>query len=288
MPARLLPENIARIQELAAQGKSSRTIATETGIGKSSVARYMAPSPISASAVDMLSDNNARSFLNEIGITAPAASLRNETLPATNPLKNNPKVLLLAEKLMGSTQPVVSRRLEVPQNTIVSSPEPQSPGPDTASLMARIQMNVECFGPLIKHIVKPDADTFLKELFYKDDQELALLLKVIERSRLTGNMANQFKNIFWMTSNALEAGAPVIGIKAQGLTQSLRQQEEEIQLILREMALDRADSLEQAQRPEIRLAFLVSTTLLSVDLLNRKRALSAKPPEVVAESFKDL
>ena len=285
MPARLLPENIARIQELAAQGKSSRTIALETGIGKSSVARYMAPAPISAPAVDMLSDTSARSFLNEIGITAPAASLRNETLPATNPLKNNPKVILLAEKLMGSSQPVVPRRSEVPQ-PIVSAPEPQTQGPDTASIMARIQMNVECFGPLIKHIVKPDADTFLKELYYKDDQELSLLLKVIERARLTGNMANQFKNIFWMTTSAIEAGAPVVGIKAQGLIHCLRQQEEEIQLILKEMALDRADSLEQAQRPEIRLAFLVSTTLLSVDLMNRKR-ITEKQPEV-AESFKDL
>jgi hypothetical protein len=143
---------------------------------------------------------------------------------------------------------------------------------DSAQLITRIQMNVENFAPLLKHIVKPDADTFLQELFYKEEAELKLLLRVIERARMTGNMANQFKHVFWMTTGALEAGAPFIGIKAQGLSQALRQQDEEIGLILKEMALERADSFQQAQRPEVRLAFLVSTTLLSVDSMNRIRS----------------
>lgn len=138
-------------------------------------------------------------------------------------------------------------------------------------------MNVENFGPLLKHIIKPDADTFLRDLFTKSDDELQILLKVIERSRLTGNMANQFKHVFWMTTGFLEAGAPFIGVRAQGLSQALRQQDEEIHLILKEMALERADSFEKAQRPEMRLAFLVSTTLLSVDSMNRMKSAIRKP-----------
>jgi hypothetical protein len=43
------------------------------------------------------------------------------------------------------------------------------------------------------------------------------------------------------------------------------------------MALERADALQNAQRPEVRLAFLVSTTLLSVDSLNRLKASRQKP-----------
>ena len=148
---------------------------------------------------------------------------------------------------------------------------------DSAQMISRIQMNVENFAPLLKHIVKPDADTFQKELFYKSEDELKLLLRVIERARLTGNMANQFKHMFWMTTGAVEMVAPVIGVKAQGLTHALRQQDEEIALILKEMALERADSLQNAQRPEVRLAFLVSTTLLSVDSLNRLKASRQKP-----------
>ena len=156
-------------------------------------------------------------------------------------------------------------------------PVPVEPPMDSAQMITRIQMNVENFAPLLKHIVKPDADTFQKELFYKSEDELKLLLRVIERARLTGNMANQFKHVFWMTTSAVEVAAPMIGVKAQGLTHALRQQDEEIALILKEMALERADSLQNAQRPEVRLAFLVSTTLLSVDSLNRLKASRQKP-----------
>ena len=78
----------------------------------------------------------------------------------------------------------------------------------------------------------------------------------------------------------------LIGVKANGLTQALRVQDQEIQLILKEMALERADSFEHAQRPEVRLAFLVSTTLLSVDSLNRMR--SAQPKQKDAKDYKDL
>ena len=301
MPARVPPESVARIRELAAQGKSSRVIAAETGIGKSSVARYMtAPAPSDPAldtargavtishaiteTVDMLNDNAARSFLNEIGVSAPAASLRNDVLPVTSPLKNNPKALLLAQSLLSANKPTRERlTMKASQPpTELQAPPPPPPAPvepplDSAQMITRIQMNVENFGPLLKHIVKPDADTFLKELYYKGEDELRLLLRVIERARITGNMANQFKHVFWMTTGALEAGAPFIGVKAQGLTAALRQQDEEIALILKEMALERADAFQNAQRPELRLAFLVSTTLLSVDSINRIKAQRSKP-----------
>jgi hypothetical protein len=299
MPARVPPEAVARIRELAAQGKSSRTIAIETGIGKSSVARYMtapsapedAPATISPAITEtppeMLNDNAARSFLNEIGVSAPAVSLRNDLVPVTSPLKNNPKALMVANALMGMGKPRKERLTIGAPQQIVAQPAPLvAPAPppvpveapmDSAQMISRIQMNVENFAPLLKHIVKPDADTFQKELFYKSEDELKLLLRVIERARLTGNMANQFKHIFWMTTGAVEMAAPMIGVKAHGLTHALRQQDEEIALILKEMALERADSLQNAQRPEVRLAFLVSTTLLSVDSLNRLKASRQKP-----------
>ena len=299
MPARVPPEAVARIRELAAQGKSSRTIAMETGIGKSSVARYMtapsapedAPATISPAIAEtppeMLNDNAARSFLNEIGVSAPAVSLRNDLVPVTSPLKNNPKALMVANALLGMGKPRKERlTIGAPQQIVAQPPAPALPPPppvpveppmDSAQMITRIQMNVENFAPLLKHIVKPDADTFQKELFYKSEDELKLMLRVIERARLTGNMANQFKHVFWMTTSAVEVAAPMIGVKAQGLTHALRQQDEEIALILKEMALERADSLQNAQRPEVRLAFLVSTTLLSVDSLNRLKASRQKP-----------
>jgi len=215
-----------------------------------------------------------------------------------NPLKNDKRAILLAETLL--QKQILNKPLDnlQPRATLVNPPSPPTfslPPPaheDPVQIISRIQMNVDNFGALLGHIVKPNPDEFLASLYYKSEEELKILLRVIERARLVGNMANQFKHIFWMTTSALEAGAPIIGVKAQGLNQALRVQQEEIQLILKEMALDRADSFEQAQRPEIRLAFLVSTTLLSVDGLNRmkhvRRAPEPEPMEKKVEEYNDL
>ena len=154
---------------------------------------------------------------------------------------------------------------------------PPPPPPDTAQVIAQIQMNVQNFAPLLKHITHEQPQAFLESLYRKSPDELTMLLKVIEKTRLIGNLSNQFKHMFWMTTGAVEMAAPMIGVKAQGLSHALRQQDEEIALILKEMALERADSLQNAQRPEVRLAFLVSTTLLSVDSLNRLKASRQKP-----------
>ena len=315
MPARVPSEQVARIKELAAQGKSSRAIALETGVGKSSVARYMseateivaAQTIPSISVVDVepseiISDNAARSFLNDIGIEGPMKALRNDVVPVTNPLKNNPRALQVAQTLLRTEQPLAN--LQPRQERVTFTlPEPPAPLPlaapvvtaqpkqmDAAQMISRIQMNVENFAPLLSHILKPDPEEFMKVLYYKSEDELKILLKVIERARLVGNMANQFKHMFWTTTGALEIGAPFIGVKANGLTQALRVQDQEIQLILKEMALERADSFEHAQRPEVRLAFLVSTTLLSVDSLNRMRTAKVpqKEPKEATKEYKDL
>jgi hypothetical protein len=314
MPARVPPEQVARIKALAAEGKSSRTIALETGVGKSSVARYMtldtteivdsvpSISVVEVEPSEMISDNAARSFLSDIGVDGPMKALRNEVVPANSPIKGNPKALRLAQTLLRPQQPdpVVEPRFVVAAAPVAPAPPPPAPivvkpPLDAAQMIARIQMNVENFAPLLTHIIKPDADEFMKVLYYKSEDELRILLKVIERARLVGNMANQFKHMFWMTTGALEAGAPFIGVKANGLSQALRVQDQEIQLILKEMALERADSFEHAQRPEVRLAFLVSTTLLSVDSLNRLRgaqraqkAPAAQQAPEKAEEYKDL
>ena len=174
MPARVPSEQVARIKELAAQGKSSRAIALETGVGKSSVARYMseaaeivaAQTIPSISVVDvepseMISDNAARSFLNDIGIEGPMKALRNDVVPVTNPLKNNPRALQVAQTLLRTEQPLAN--LQPRQERVTFTlPEPPAPLPlaapvataqpkqlDAAQMISRIQMNVENFAPPI-------------------------------------------------------------------------------------------------------------------------------------------
>ena len=112
-----------------------------------------------------------------------------------------------------------------------------------------------------------------------------MLLRVIEKARLVGNMTNQLKHMFWMTASALEVGTQYVGLKAQGFTTALKTQEVELSMILKEIAMEQADALTFHQRPEMRLAFLVSTTLLTVDTMNR-RGPQAKPS--VKEKYEDL
>jgi len=159
------------------------------------------------------------------------------------------------------------------------------------SLITQIHLNVENFAPLLKNITSGDPDGFKQTLYNKSDGELMTLLKVIERTRLVGNLTNQFKHMFWMSTSAIEMGTQLIGLKSQGLTEALRIQDEEIKMVLKELAMTKADSFSNAQRPEVRLAFLVSTTLLSVDAMNRAREhrsgrRAAKAPESEAPEVK--
>jgi hypothetical protein len=228
-----------------------------------------------------INDNAARAFLSDIGIKGPATSLRNEVVPVNSPIRNNPKAIMLAESLLGT--PVRSLQ-SAPEPGIRfaqrewSPPEPvvQEAPVEKHTLITQIQLNVENFAPLLNNITANDPEGFKQSLYSKSDSELAMLLKVIERTRLVGNLTSQFKHMFWMTSSALEMGTQLVGLKSQGLTEALRVQDEEIKMVLKELAMQRADSFSNAQRPEVRLAFLLSTTLLSVDAMNRARE-HAKP-----------
>lgn len=303
MPKVTSPESIARIKALAADGKSTRDIARELGLGKSSVARYtrdaLAPAPVpvetSTPIIEntmSINDNAARAFLSDIGIKGPATSLRNEIVPASSPLKNNPRAVLLAESLLSNFQRPAPEPVYEPQPAPVMIHEQEAP-PERHTLITQIQLNVENFAPLLKNITA-DPEGFKQTLYGKSENELVTLLKVIERTRLVGNLTNQFKHMFWMSTSALEMGTQMVGLKTQGLTEALRIQDEEIKMVLKELAMQKADSFSNAQRPEIRLAFLVSTTLLSVDAMNRarehrspKRATEASKKEVKVK-FADL
>jgi len=287
MPKAIAPEQVSLIQALAAEGKSTRAIALETGIGKSSVARYAAMQQEPKLVIGEMSiePDAARSFLADLGTEAPPASLKTDLVPPTSKLKNNPRAAQLAESLLMDSRPRAPVRRPEPLPMPLPLPPPPPP-PDTAQVIAQIQMNVQNFAPLLKHITHEQPQAFLESLYKKSPDELTMLLKVIEKTRLIGNLSNQFKHMFWMSTSAVEIGTQLAGLKSQGLGDALRIQEQEINMILREMALERADSFANAQRPEIRLAFMVSTTLLSVDTMNRMKA---KPkPKPAPEEYKDL
>jgi hypothetical protein len=287
MPKAIAPEQVSLIQALAAEGKSTRAIALETGIGKSSVARYAAMQQEPKLVIGEMSiePDAARSFLADLGTEAPPASLKTDLVPPTSKLKNNPRAAQLAESLLMDSRPRAP--VKMPEPEPMPLPLLPPPPPDTAQVIAQIQMNVQNFAPLLKHITHEQPQAFLESLYKKTPDELTMLLKVIEKTRLIGNLSNQFKHMFWMSTSAVEIGTQLAGLKSQGLGDALRIQEQEINMILREMALERAESFANAQRPEIRLAFMVSTTLLSVDTMNRMKEKKPKP-KPAPEEYKDL
>jgi len=289
MPRAIAPEQVSLIQALAAEGKSTRAIAQETGIGKSSVARYAAMQQEPKLVIGEMSiePDAARSFLADLGTEAPPASLKTDLVPPTSKLKNNPRAAQLAESLLMDSRPRAPVKMPEPEPMPLPLLPPPPPPPDTAQVIAQIQMNVQNFAPLLKHITHEQPQAFLESLYKKTPDELTMLLKVIEKTRLIGNLSNQFKHMFWMSTSAVEIGTQLAGLKSQGLGDALRIQEQEINMILREMALERAESFANAQRPEIRLAFMVSTTLLSVDTMNRMKEKKPKP-KPVPEEYKDL
>ena len=70
-------------------------------------------------------------------------------------------------------------------------------------------------------------------------------------------------------ASLIEYGSAKVGLKTQGYAQLVRAQEEEIQSILREIALNNVESFKSVQRPELRLATILATSLLACDSRNR-------------------
>ena len=299
---KLTEEQVTQIKTLTDAGKSTREIAAELGISKSTVARHSATAPsvelvISETETEMPIDNGvARNFLADIGIAAPAPELKSMPAPT---LRNNPKAIKLAERLMRKSVtlplPQTMIQLEPPQQQQQLQQQQQPVEESPANLIAQIHLNINHFEPVLKDIIGPDKAAFVDRLTKKSVSELSTLLKVIDRARMLGNITNQFKHMFWAGSSALEQGTKLIGLKTDGLTLSLRQQKDEVESILKELAMSRMDAWAGSQSPEMRLAYLVSATMLSVDTVNRMKMLKAAPTvntneeqEKVTAKFSDL
>ena len=61
----------------------------------------------------------------------------------------------------------------------------------------------------------------------------------------------------------------------QGYAQALKQQQAELDMILKEIALEQAERFGEAKRPELRLAMMMASTLMTIDAANRFKSLQA-------------
>jgi hypothetical protein len=189
------------------------------------------------------------------------------------PLKGAKAKVVKAEKaIVSHRQPLVSHR----QPLRVKEDEASKP-----DLIAKIHFNVNTFEALLKDITKGDKEAFIKSLDRMSVSSLENTLKLIETTRSVKNLSNQFLHFFWIGSTMVEIGTQqYLGMKTQGFTMALQQtQQDELRLIMQEIAMEQKDKFQKVQRPEVRLAMIMTTTLLAVNTNNNIMASKQQPQQ---------
>ena len=171
---------------------------------------------------------------------------------------------------------------EVNKPQAVTIPEmilpPRAPPRDET--IQRILLNADTFPAHYPFIT--DKNAFVQSLSEKSAHQLDDLLKMMERTRSVNNLSNQMKQVFFVTARATESLGTRIRLKTQGLTDALLQQQQELDYIFKELAIEYADKFNTATRPEIKLLMTFGMAVLSVDSQNRLRE-HIKPEEKYAD-----
>ena len=242
----------------------------------------IAPTPDVPEAVEqsgptmIINEAVANTFMAEI-----------ERLPSPPEVKVEAARANLVKKLASSI--TAARKRPPTIRSITSAPPPEAEAVERAEVIAKITLNCNSFEPLLGDYLKPSKDAVLAGLPKRSLSDLETFLKTIEYARTVSNLTNQMRHLCYMSAQAIEMGSRRMGLKTQGYAESIRAQDTEIRLILKEIAMERAASLQTIQRPELRLALILSTTLLATDSQNRlAEHTKAKVDPEVANTFKDL
>lgn len=163
---------------------------------------------------------------------------------------------------------------------------------ERTAVLQRIMLNLDNFGSVFTFI--HDKGEFVKSLHRKTLDDLRGILKTMETTRTTVNLANQMKQTFLMVGKATEVlGGRFLMLKTDGFLDNLVSQKQELDMIFRELAIDYAPKFTFQTRPEVRLCMLYGMCLLSTDNTNRiKEFVDARSAQTVSqettERFGDL
>jgi hypothetical protein len=286
-----------KVKELSADGKSVRQIATILGISKTTAATIVNEMPKEVAVVaQILSPNTIEpmddaSFANAITSSVPTNTIAPKSLSKGSIDKiladfGNLTAEPLSKKAKGkgtkstsgldafldefSEPETKAKPMKARSQMVVQSEEFQ----DKSVYIAKIQMNVDNFADVLKDHIKPDRDGFLTKISKMSLSDLNSTLKLLETVRSSNNMANQMKYLLYGGANFIELGSQkFLGMKTQGYAQQLRQQEAEIQSCLREIAINNVEAYKKIEKPEMRLATVLITTLIATDSRNRLEGL---------------
>lgn len=216
-------------------------------------------------------------FAEDLGL--PATSTRHVVDDGKTPAERE-------EELDGAVEAIFSPpvpRFQLPRYR--EPPREPEPEPvfvrvavDRQDLLQRVIFNVQNFGPLLTTIIGPSPDAFIATLQNLSDDELAGTLKTLERTRSVGNIAAGFSQTFYMVAQATEITTGAIGVRAQGFTARLRAEEQQISMIMKELAIENWERVKAMDSPTARLGILFCMTLAQTDATNRLAAASASGP----------
>ena len=283
----------AKIHELKANGATLRDIATQLGIGKSTVSSILrsgqrAPEELSEPVSE--TDNMPRLTISELpDQDSYAKSL--DPAPAATEAPNKAAILEFAKTLRRRKEKVEEEAPEeapeeaVPEPVVVKKAVPL----DRGTIIAKISSLITAFGPILSSHVK-DPVKFIDALPGKSLADLKSTLEMLETTKSITLGARGLFNMFNMVAQGVEkAGSQFLHLRTEGFSNALLTQEEELRLIFQELAYENVDSIKRVQSPTARLAFLMITTLLATDSRNRTSGVEAPPDMASTEAkFSDL
>ena len=255
------------------EGLSLRAISKTLGIGKSTVSSIVKASGPALVVSEL--DKAADEFISEVvPVVAPVEA---------PPSRSDAALIAKFTQGLGKREEVTEPADEPIPDTKVSVVEKAVP--DKGALIAKITVLVTNFGPLLKDHVK-NKDEFLASLNRKSVTDLTTTLGVLDAQKTIANGANALRHMFVAACSGVEmAAARFMKLKSEGFAHAVASHDEELRMIFLEIACERVESMKRVQRPELRLALLITQTLLAVDAKNRSPQVPQAPAD---EKYKDL
>jgi hypothetical protein len=252
--------------------------------------------------------SKAEQFANSLGLPDQAGQIKHEEVKDEKAeQEKEEKLNALMDAMMGETPQVF--KMDLPQGLEEaiappeSRPRKQIPEPMNelvlpqvkpealrAELTQKIIFNVQHFAPQLEVIIGTNKEAFINSLAQMPTGYLKETLITLERTRSVGNIANGFKHLFYVAGQATETATQFMGMNTRGFTDQLRAQEQEVTMILKEIAIEQWERLKVMDSPQIRLGMIFCMTLIQVDTRNRLEDMfkHSQVPDHIAKSSVDL
>jgi len=254
--------------------------------------------------------SKAEQFANTLGLPEQAGKVLNEEPKDAKAEQEKEEQLdALMDAMMGT--PPQGLSFNLPAGLQEAIDEPMTPRPRTtlrrmepeqqelrpqvtearrAEIVQKIVFNVQHFGPQLEVITGANREAFLQTLPALSTPQLSETLTTLERTRSVGNIANGFKHLFYVAGQATETATQFAGMSTQGFTAQLRAQDEEVTMIMKELAIEQWERLKVMDSPQVRLGMLFCMTLVQVDTRNKldEHFKRSQVPEHIAKNSVDL